>query len=82
MGDGRGGAGRGQQRFAPLNSWPDNASLDKARRLLWPVKQNTVKKYLGPIYLFLPGTSHLSLLVSVPLVLVPVVKMFGNQTTM
>ena len=38
-GDGRGGAGRGQQRFAPLNSWPDNASLDKARRLLWPIKQ-------------------------------------------
>ncbi|CAI8701920.1 catalase/hydroperoxidase HPI [Pseudomonas jessenii] len=38
-GDGRGGAGSGQQRFAPLNSWPDNVSLDKARRLLWPVKQ-------------------------------------------
>lgn len=38
-GDGRGGAGAGQQRFAPLNSWPDNASLDKARRLLWPIKQ-------------------------------------------
>ncbi len=37
--DGRGGAGRGQQRFAPLNSWPDNVSLDKARRLLWPIKQ-------------------------------------------
>jgi len=37
--DGRGGGGRGQQRYAPLNSWPDNASLDKARRLLWPVKQ-------------------------------------------
>jgi catalase-peroxidase len=39
MGDGRGGAGRGTQRFAPLNSWPDNVLLDKARRLLWPVKQ-------------------------------------------
>ena len=60
VGDGRGGGGRGQQRFAPLNSWPDNVNIDKSRRLLWPIKQKYGQKISWADLMILAGNVALA----------------------
>ena len=61
-GDGRGGGGRSQQRYAPLNSWPDNTNLEKARRLLWPIKQKYGRKISWADLMILTGNVALETL--------------------
>ena len=76
--DGRGGGGRGQQRYAPLNSWPDNASLDKARRLIWPVKQKYGRKISWADLMVLAGNVALTRWVLRPSVSAAAAPMSGS----
>ena len=82
IGDGRGGGGRGQQRFAPLNSWPDNVSLDKARRLLWPIKQKYGRKISWADLMILTGNVALGRWASRPSVSAADARISGSRIRM